>query len=84
MCIRDRHQGSDGGAVFVGRETRHLFEHAGKVLRILESERIGDLRDRMRRIEHPFLGRLDQPELDMLLRRPAGFAFDQIAEIRCV
>ena len=51
------------------------------MLRIFEPEFVGNLADRLARVEHPFLGQVDQLHLDMFLCRPARLFFNQVTEI---
>lgn len=72
---------SDRLAVLVGRAARDLLEQACEVLRVLEPETVGHVADRTVAVGDPLLGRVDQAQLDVLLRRAARFALDQIAEV---
>ena len=57
------------------------FKQPREMLRIFESEFVGNLADRLARVEHPFLGQVDQLHLDMFLCRPARLFFNQVTEI---
>ena len=69
------------GPVFVGRTPHHLLEQTREVLRVAESQRVGDFADRASGVEDAFLGDVDHLELDILLRRFPGLLLHQIAEI---
>ena len=51
------------------------------MLRVLESQFVGDLPDRLVRIVQSLLRRVDHLQLDILLRRLSRLLFQQIAEI---
>ena len=61
--------------------TDNPFKQPREMLRIFESEFVGNLADRLARVEHPFLGQVDQLHLDMFLCRPARLFFNQVTEI---
>lgn len=50
-------------------------------MRIPEPELVGDFADRLGRVEHAFLGDVDDFQLDVFLRRFPGLLFYQVAEI---
>ncbi len=58
-----------------------LFKKPAKVLRIFETEFIGNLTDRFTGVEHLFLGYINKFVLDVFLRGIAGFLFHQITKI---
>ena len=49
--------------------------------RILESQAVGHVADRILPVEEQLLGRVDELQADVLLGRAARFAFDQITEV---
>lgn len=69
------------GPVFVGRTPHHLLEQTREVLRVAESQRVGDFADRASGVEDAFLGDVDHLELDVLLGRFPGLLLHQVAEI---
>ena len=68
-------------AVFVGCHAGQPFEHPAQVLRMLESELVGDLAHRLAGREQQLFHPIDQPILDVFRRGFAGQLPDQVAEI---
>ena len=68
-------------SVFLWRHSREFLEEAGEVLRILEAEVVGNLRDALRRVEEQLLAELEDVLLDIVLRCHARLLADEITEI---
>ena len=56
-------------SVPVGSATDHVLEESGKVRGVFESQFVGHLGDRARGVGDALLGRVDEPQADVLLRR---------------
>ena len=68
-------------SVFLWCHSRKFLEEAGEVLRILETEMVGNLRDALRRVEEQLFAQLEDMLLDVILRRHSRLLADEIAEI---
>ena len=69
--------------VFLWHHSRKFLEEAGKVLRILEPEVVGNLRNALRRVEEQLLAELKDVLLDIVLRRHTRLLADEVTEITC-
>ena len=68
-------------SVFFGCHSRELFEEAGEVLGILESEVIGNLRDALRGVEEQLFAQREDMLLDIILCRQARLLTDEVAKV---
>ena len=67
--------------VFVGSAAHTFLEETAEMLRILESEGIGNPAHCIIRICDAFFGNIDYFILDIVLRSLSGFFLEQVAEI---
>ena len=68
-------------SIFFWRHSRKLFEEAGEVLRILEAEAVGNLRDTLRGVEEQLLTQGEDMLLDIILCRHARLLTDEVAKV---
>ena len=68
-------------SIFFWCHSRKLFEEAGEVLGILESEAVGNLRDALRGVEKQLLAQREDMLLDIILCRQARLLTDEVAKV---
>ena len=68
-------------SIFFWCHSRKLFEEAGEVLRILEAEAVGNLRNTLRRVEEQLLAKREDMLLDIVLCRHSRLLTNEVAKV---
>lgn len=66
---------------FLGAEARFLLEQATEILRIFETQGVGDLPYRMARAEQQLLSLVDEGQVDVFEGAFPRTAFEEITEV---
>lgn len=67
--------------ILIGCASRHFLEPAAEMLRVGESQFVGDFADGFRGVEHPFFRHVEHLLLDVFQGGHSGLLLDEIAEI---